>query len=78
MTPLWQRCPLCEDFWCDLHHQHVFDCPCPTIDEFLEHDCDPYAMTAKQITNIFPHWNIFEEDFPSQENAEKQENRETP
>ena len=39
--PAWDRCPDCEDYWCNIHHQHVHDCDCPPIEEW---DIDPYAL----------------------------------
>lgn len=39
---LWQRCELCEDFVCNWHGVHAWECDCPDIDYWAEHDVDPY------------------------------------
>ncbi len=39
-VPAWIPCPHCESFWCTLHGVHVYDCPCPPIEEW---DIDPYS-----------------------------------
>lgn len=37
----WVPCPGgCGEFWCRIHRQHAFECPCPAIEEW---ECDPYA-----------------------------------
>ena len=42
LVPLWQQCPCCEDFWCNLHHMHAYDCDCPGIEEYGDIGIDPY------------------------------------
>jgi len=37
----WTRCECCEDFWCNIHDQHAYDCDCPPIDEW---ETDPYGL----------------------------------
>lgn len=44
--PLWTPCEDCDDFWCNYHDKHTYDCDCPTIDEFCEIDFDPYSHTS--------------------------------
>ena len=39
----WRRCADCEEFWCELHGQHAFECPCPPIEEW---PVDPYACAV--------------------------------
>lgn len=36
----WQVCEDCGDDWCNLHGQHVKDCPCPMHHEWA---ADPLA-----------------------------------
>ena len=40
--PAWVPCWYggCGEFWCQIHHEHVFQCPCPPIEEWSR---DPYA-----------------------------------
>ena len=33
--PPWTRCECCEDFWCNIHRKHAYDCKCPPIDEWI-------------------------------------------
>ena len=40
--PLWEQCECCEDFLCNLHEVHVYDCACPDIDKFAELGIYPY------------------------------------
>ena len=40
MTARWTPCPHCEDYWCNVHEQHAWECPCPSIEELEE---DPYV-----------------------------------
>ena len=35
----WVPCPLCDEWLCTLHQQHVSDCPCPPVEEWTT---DPY------------------------------------
>jgi hypothetical protein len=40
----WVRCDRCEYFWCRIHKLHVYDCSCPTLEEWLrQHGTDPYS-----------------------------------
>jgi hypothetical protein len=41
-NPIWYYCSQCEDFLCSLHDKHVYECPCPPIEEW---DVDPYSCT---------------------------------
>lgn len=36
----WQLCEDCGEFWCNIHGEHAFECPCPAIEEW---DTDPYT-----------------------------------
>ena len=46
LVPAWQQCDLCDEYICNLHHEHAFECECPSIDEWVEHDIFPYANTV--------------------------------
>jgi len=37
--PAWVKCPLCAEWLCRLHKQHVSECACPPIEEWA---VDPY------------------------------------
>ena len=41
MVPVWQRCDCCEDYWCNLHHMHAYDCDCPPVEEFERYPYEP-------------------------------------
>jgi hypothetical protein len=41
---VWQVCEDCGDDWCNLHGQHVKDCPCPMHHEWA---ADPLATEIK-------------------------------
>ena len=43
MAVLWEPCACCPEFWCVEHGMHVFECPCPPIEEL---DFDPYSADA--------------------------------
>ena len=38
--PIWIRCPDCDDYWCRLHKEHVYDCECPPLEEWR---ANPYT-----------------------------------
>ena len=42
---MWEPCECCPEFYCHLHRQHVYDCPCPAIDEMA---VDPYTQAAQE------------------------------
>jgi DNA (cytosine-5)-methyltransferase 1 len=46
LVPAWQPCEMCDEFICNIHHEHAFECDCPPIDEWVEHDIFPYANTV--------------------------------
>jgi DNA (cytosine-5)-methyltransferase 1 len=41
MVPVWQRCACCEDYWCNIHHMHAYDCDCPPVEEFEKYPYEP-------------------------------------
>ncbi len=44
MVPVWQRCPCCEDYWCNIHHMHAYDCDCPSVEEFDRYPYEPQLL----------------------------------
>ena len=38
--PIWVECEWCEEYWCNLHEMHAFECECPPIDEMTHY---PYT-----------------------------------
>jgi hypothetical protein len=48
MPFIWEKCPGCDDFVCNVHNQHAHDCQCPDIDTFLAMGIDPYMDEVKK------------------------------
>ena len=44
-APAWEPCECCDEFKCNIHGAHVFECECPPIDEW---DTDPYSDARLQ------------------------------
>ena len=43
VTPTWVECPDgCGEYWCNKHGQHVHDCVCPPLEEWIGTGYDPY------------------------------------
>lgn len=38
----WTRCTCCDDFWCNVHDEHAFDCVCPVIDVWAAQGLSSY------------------------------------
>ncbi len=45
--PAWVPC-VCGEFWCNVHEEHAFECPCPPVDEWA---VSPYGVNP---TKGFP------------------------
>lgn len=43
IVPAWERCECCDDFICNIHGVHVYDCKCPGIEYWAKIDVDPYS-----------------------------------
>ena len=41
----WVKCGRCNEFWCNKHKMHAFECPCPPIEEW---DIDPYSAEMEE------------------------------
>jgi hypothetical protein len=46
-TP-WVLCQ-CDDYWCQIHGQHVFECPCPDIDWWAARQVSPYEPVSEAM-----------------------------
>ena len=42
MSPAWIPCPDCDDFFCTIHQEHVYDCACPELEAWIDRGVDPY------------------------------------
>lgn len=42
-TAAWVPCDFCECFWCRIHQLHVWECDCPSLEEWIEDGVDPYS-----------------------------------
>lgn len=51
--PAWIECPDCDDYWCNLHQLHAYDCNCPPLDEW-EGDAYSSAYDGMDIMS-FPY-----------------------
>jgi hypothetical protein len=52
ITP-WVVCNCCEDFLCTVHEEHVYDCPCPVIDDWQAAGLWPYdACDEDHVMNF--------------------------
>ena len=38
----WVKCDCCDDYLCNFHGNHVFECDCPTIVQWAEYGLNPY------------------------------------
>ena len=54
LIPAWVFCEMCEDFMCNIHHEHVADCPCPEIEVWAAQDLDPYSPCVDDGTRKSP------------------------
>lgn len=43
LVPAWVRCECCEDYICQVHGVHAFECSCPPIETWADSDSDPYS-----------------------------------
>lgn len=50
----WEPCECCEEFWCNIHGMHVFECDCPPIDEW---ERDPYEPLADSSCERLEEWS---------------------
>jgi DNA (cytosine-5)-methyltransferase 1 len=45
---IWDQCTCCDEFWCNLHDQHAYECDCPSVEDW---DIDPYSSTCREVAN---------------------------
>ena len=51
MKPCWIKCEACEDFWCIEHQEHAYDCPCPSIEVWMEAGVNPYVEEDRTVVD---------------------------
>jgi hypothetical protein len=42
LGPAWTPCDGCEDFYCQIHQVHAYDCECPAVEDWMQ-GLDPYT-----------------------------------
>ncbi len=46
--PCWERCDMCDDFICNIHGMHAYDCTCRNINWWVGLDMCPYTTTVDE------------------------------
>jgi len=46
----WAPCDCCDEFVCNIHGVHAFECECPPIDEWGQ--IDPYTTPATEAPDV--------------------------
>jgi len=68
MVPIWQRCQCCEDYWCNIHHMHAYDCDCPPIEDFEVYPYEPgllrwiSPLEAERLQGFPDNWTDGQSD----------------
>jgi hypothetical protein len=44
--PIWIECENCDEYWCNIHEMHAFECDCPPLEVWAEWDINPYLYSA--------------------------------
>ncbi len=53
--PRWIKCPCCDDYWCQLHQLHAYDCECLPVDDLAQTGVDPFDFYySKYYANQTP------------------------
>lgn len=53
--PRWMKCPCCDDYWCQIHNQHAYDCECLPVDDLAAQGVDPFNFYySKYYANQTP------------------------
>ncbi len=53
--PRWIKCPCCDDYWCQIHQLHVYDCECVPVDDLAAAGVDPFDFYySKYYANQTP------------------------
>jgi hypothetical protein len=42
----WTPCEDCDEYWCNIHLEHAFECECPPLEEW---STDPYSPPSEGI-----------------------------
>jgi len=50
--PVWEKCDMCDDFICNVHQSHVYDCECPGIEFWVDHEVWPYDLTVDEYNEL--------------------------
>jgi len=45
----WVECDCCDDYICNIHYEHVYDCVCPPIDYWVGYDAFPYEDVKESV-----------------------------
>ena len=48
----WEPCLCCEDYWCTIHQEHAFQCPCPEIETWTTESVSTYWQTEPDIRRV--------------------------
>jgi len=56
---VWGGCPDCDEMYCNEHHQHASDCPCPSVEVWLEE-----GFGFPQDTHLTPEVSAWIKDHP--------------
>ena len=50
LVPAWKKCLCCDDYVCTIHHGlHVYDCTCPSLDDWLTDGLCPYMPCVPRV-----------------------------
>jgi len=41
-VPAWVQCECCDDYICQIHGVHAFECECAAVEEWVDHGITPY------------------------------------
>jgi DNA (cytosine-5)-methyltransferase 1 len=42
LVPAWVQCECCDDYICQVHGVHAFECECAAVEEWVDHGITPY------------------------------------
>jgi len=48
--PVWTECVDCDEYWCNIHNDHVDACICPPMYVWANEDLSPYELLLGQLT----------------------------
>lgn len=44
LVPAWEKCDACDDYFCNIHAVHAYDCQCPPIEDWPVSPYDPVLV----------------------------------